>query len=76
MKADWDHWTDIPQAQLWEVVALSLDYQPDRLPGVEHRPAWGDIFDDCPEEYRKRLEKAERCVEARTVVADRKLSHL
>lgn len=65
--ANWGHWADIPQAEVWEAVALSLGFEPKQLPGIDWRPIRGDIFDDCPEEFRLRLDKAERCVEAGTL---------
>ena len=66
-RADWDRWADIPVAEVWEAVALSLDYEPDKLPGIDWHPISGDVFEDCPSEFRRRLAIAERNVESRAL---------
>jgi hypothetical protein len=56
--ANWDLWADMEQAKLWEAVALSLDIEPDSLPGLDFRPIVGGPFDDCPDEFKRRLKLA------------------
>jgi hypothetical protein len=54
-RADWALWTDVPHTELWRAVALSLDYEPAKLPGLDARPIWGGRFDRCPAEFKRRL---------------------
>ncbi len=56
--ANWDLWADMEQARLWEAVALSLDIEPNSLPGLNFRPIVGGPFDDCPDEFKTRLKLA------------------
>jgi hypothetical protein len=65
--ADWTQWADIPEAQVWEAVALSLDFEPRMLPGHERHTHLGEVFNGCTDEFKRRLEKAERCVEGGTL---------
>lgn len=56
--ADWNLWADMEEVQLWQAVALSLDIEPNSLPGLDFRPIVGDPFDDCPDEFKRRLKLA------------------
>lgn len=56
--ADWNLWADMEQAEIWEAVALSLDIEPNSLPGLDFRPIVGGPFDDCPDEFKRRLKLA------------------
>lgn len=69
--ADWDTWSDIPEVEVWKAVALSLDHEPERLPGLDLRPAWGSSFDDCPQEFQRRLTIAEAAANAGTLRVSR-----
>ncbi|MEI6195784.1 MAG: hypothetical protein WCS42_15800 [Verrucomicrobiota bacterium] len=62
--ADWQTWGDMIQAQVWEAVALSLDLEPEKLPGLDWRAIDGNIFGDCPEEFRRRLKIACNAVDS------------
>ena len=55
---DWSFWANMADAQLWQAVALSMGYEPSRLPGYQARPIIGSRFDECPEEFRLRLQTA------------------
>ena len=56
--ANWNLWADMEEAQLWQAVALSLDIEPNSLPGLDFRPIVGGPFDDCPDEFKRRLKLA------------------
>lgn len=56
--ADWNLWADMEEVQLWQAVALSLDIEPNSLPGLDFRPIVGGPFDDCPDEFKRRLKLA------------------
>jgi hypothetical protein len=56
--ADWNLWADMEEVQLWQAVALSLDIEPNSLPGLNFRPIVGGPFDDCPDEFKRRLKLA------------------
>jgi hypothetical protein len=49
--------------ELWQAVALSLDIEPNAVPGLTFRPIVGGPFDDCPAQFRRRLEIANNHVE-------------
>jgi len=56
--ANWEHWKDMLSAEVWQLVALSLNIEPDSLP-VDWRPAdYSDPFVECPSEFRRRLKIA------------------
>lgn len=63
-RADWDKWSQILTCELWQAVALSLEIEPDAMPGVNFRPINGGPFDDCPAEFRRRLEIADNHVQS------------
>jgi hypothetical protein len=65
--ADWDTWGDIPDVEVWKAVALSLNHEPEHLAGLDLRPAWGTSFDDCPQEFQRRLKIAEAAASAGTL---------
>jgi hypothetical protein len=57
--AYWDKWTHILIARLWQAVALSMDIEPDTMPGLELQPnRIGGAFDDCPADFKRRLDIA------------------
>ena len=59
-KADWELWAHIPEAELWQLVALSLDLEPDSDSlGIDWRPAdYSDPFEDCPGKFKLRMKIA------------------
>ena len=48
---------------LWNAVALSLNAEPDTLPGLDYRTANGGPFGNCPKEFRDRLQLASNHLE-------------
>ena len=68
---NWNLWQDIPQAEIWEWVALSLNIEPKNLRGLDFRPIGGGPFDDCPAEFQGRLTKAVAHIEAGTLAVKR-----
>lgn len=56
--ADWEKWAHMLTARVWEAVALSMDIEPGEVSGIDFRPIAGDVFDDCPREFRRRLDIA------------------
>lgn len=60
--ARWSTWVNIPQVELWEAVALSLDFEPYALPGLNSNGPSVDIFDHCPAGFADRLKTACACL--------------
>lgn len=58
IRAKWMKWMNEVEAELWQAVALSLDIEPKRLPGMNYHPIVGEPWDDCPEDFKERLEVA------------------
>ena len=56
-RADWSTWGRVRYARLWHAIALSLDVEPNAL-AIDWKQ--GDPFETCPEEFRARLEAANR----------------
>lgn len=57
---DWDKWEKIPKAELWKVVALSLNITPSKLlDKLNHRFDPLDPLCSVPRPFRERLEIAE-----------------
>jgi hypothetical protein len=53
--ANWEYWKHMLSAEVWQLVALSLNFEPDGLP-IDWRPAdYSDPFEDCPAEFKNRL---------------------
>jgi hypothetical protein len=52
---DWHVWSNIPQAEIWQAVALTLDIDPDFLEGVDWNSRDGHEFDMCSQQFKKRL---------------------
>lgn len=61
--ADWNKWAYMLTVEVWRAVALSLDIEPDFLSGLDFRPIIGGPFDDCPSEFKRRLDIASNHVE-------------
>ena len=57
-KPNWRKWRQMLTTEVWKAVALSLDIEPGEMPGLDFHPIDGDPFDDCPREYRDRLDIA------------------
>jgi hypothetical protein len=58
MKVDWGLWGNFISAEIWQVVALSLNIEPDSL-SIDWRWAnYGDPFDDCSTAFKRRLKIA------------------
>ncbi len=59
MGARWEVWENVKTAPLWEAVALSLDYEPEALPGLQRTPfAPNLVFRLCPQDFKDRLRVA------------------
>jgi hypothetical protein len=55
---NWRKWSQRESAQLWEAVALSIDIEPECLP-INWRPAdYSDPFEECPSEFKDRIDIA------------------
>jgi hypothetical protein len=54
--ADWNKWAYMLTGEVWRAVALSLNIEPEALPGLDSRPLAERPFYDCSPEFRRRLE--------------------
>jgi len=67
-KPDWNTWKLIPKAQLWMVVALSCDIEPDtEIPLKEE--AWEDQLRVDLKEYRRRLKIAKAHLDEKSLIS-------
>jgi hypothetical protein len=56
-RANWEYWSHIIKAEVWQAVALSFGAEPIKVPGLDLD--WRDgEFDECPPNFLDRLEIA------------------
>ena len=60
--ADWDYWEQMPSAQLWQAVALSLDWEPDSVIPLTSQVSFDFLRQRSPKIFQSRLDLAEKCL--------------